>query len=174
MITTILLIVIIVLITINIWLSTTKKTPDYSEDLKNRLIKIDSDLSKIDPLLRDEFSRSRDESQKSFKDIREELSNSFKILGDTLTKTVADLSFAQKNQFETFSKQLNDFVKDFFKKNKVGKHINAHWISSIYQLYNSFVDKSGTSSYAHHGRNTVVVFVFFGICWFCKSYSLEI
>ena len=120
MTTTILLIVIIVLITINIWLSTTKKTPDYSEDLKNRLIKLDSDLSKIDPLLRDEFGRSREESQKSFKDNREELSNSFKILGDTLTKTVADLSFAQKNQFETFSKQLNDFVKDFneFQKQK--------------------------------------------------------
>jgi len=120
MTTTILLIVIIALIAINIWFSATKKTQDNTEDLKTRLIKIDSDLSKIDPLLRDEFGRSREESQKSFKDNREELSNSFKNLGDTLTKTVADLSYAQKNQFETFSKQLNDFVKDFneFQKQK--------------------------------------------------------
>jgi DNA recombination protein RmuC len=41
-------------------------------------------LTKIDPLLRDEFARNRDENQKSFKDNREELNNSFKNLGDTL------------------------------------------------------------------------------------------
>ena len=75
-------------------------------------------MTKIDPLIRDEFARNRGENQKSFKDNREELNNSFKVLGDTLTKTVTDLSNAQKNQFDTFSKQLIDLVKSFDEKTK--------------------------------------------------------
>jgi DNA recombination protein RmuC len=115
---TILLIAVIILIGINIWLTATKKVQDNSEELKNKLLKIDSDLGKIDPLIRDEFARNRDENQKSFKDNREELNNSFKNLGDTLTKTLTDLSSAQKNQFDTFTKQLNELVKSFDEKTK--------------------------------------------------------
>lgn len=80
MITTILLIAVIILIAINIWLTATKKVQDNSEELKSNLLKIDLDLAKIDPLMRDEFARNRDENQKSFKDNREELNNSFKNL----------------------------------------------------------------------------------------------
>jgi DNA recombination protein RmuC len=106
MITTVLIIVLIIIAIINVWLTLTKK--DIGE-LKEKLIKIDSDLSRIDPLIRDEFGRSRDESQKAFRENREELNSSFKFLGDNLTKTVTDLSSAQKSQFEIFSKQLKDF-----------------------------------------------------------------
>jgi DNA recombination protein RmuC len=98
--------VLIIIAIINVWLTLTKK--DIGE-LKEKLIKIDSDLSRIDPLIRDEFGRSRDESQKAFRENREELNSSFKFLGDNLTKTVTDLSSAQKSQFEIFSKQLKDF-----------------------------------------------------------------
>src|SRR3989339_81450 len=115
---TILIIVLIVLVIINIWLTVTKRVTDNSEVLKSKLIKIDSDLSRLDPLIRDEFSRSRDETQKSFKDNREELNNSFKLLGENLTKTVTDLSNAQKNQFETFSNQLADLIKSIDEKTK--------------------------------------------------------
>ncbi|MDD3773114.1 MAG: DNA recombination protein RmuC [Weeksellaceae bacterium] len=113
MITILLIIILIVLVIFNIWLTLTKKVTINIEELKEKLIKIDSDLSKIDPLIRDEFGRSRDESQKAFKENREELNNSFKLLGESLTKTVTDLSNAQKNQFEIFSKQLGELVKTF-------------------------------------------------------------
>ena len=118
MIETILLIGLIVLAIINIWLTVTRKVTDNCEEFNSKLIKIDSDLSRLDPLIRGEFGRSREESQKSFKDNREELNNSFKLLGDNLTKTVTDLSNAQKNQFETFSKQLADLLKSFDEKTK--------------------------------------------------------
>jgi DNA recombination protein RmuC len=52
--------------------------------------------------MRDEFSRSREESQRSFRENREELNLSFKLLGDSLTKIVVELSSAQKSQFELF------------------------------------------------------------------------
>jgi DNA recombination protein RmuC len=118
MIITILLIVVIFLIAINIWITVAKKVQNHSEELCNNLIKIDSSLAKIDPLIRDEFARNRDENQKSFKDNREELNSSFKVLGDTLSKTVTDLSSAQKNQFDTFSNQLNELIKTFDEKTK--------------------------------------------------------
>ncbi len=62
-------------------------------------------LSKLEPAIRDEASQTRDENQASFKLDREELANSFKFLGDTLSNTVKDLLEVQKNQFEIF--QIN-------------------------------------------------------------------
>ena len=118
MTTTILIMLLIVLVIINIWITLTKKDSGKNEDLAVKLIKIDTDISRIDPLIRDEFSRSRDESQKAFKENREELNNSFKLLGESLTKTVTDLSNAQKNQFEIFSRQLGDLIKSFDDKMK--------------------------------------------------------
>lgn len=105
MLITVLLILLITLVIVNIVLSIITNKKNSSD----RLIKIDSDLNKIDPLMRDEFARSRDENRHSFKENREELNYSFKLLGENLTKNVTDLSLAQKNQFDTFSNQLKDF-----------------------------------------------------------------
>lgn len=89
-------------------------------------MKIESELSRIDALMRDEFGRSRDESHRSLKENREELNNSFKILGDSLTKNVSELSSSQKNQFETFSGQFALNVKEFndLQKQKFDELIN--------------------------------------------------
>ncbi len=116
MIIPILLAVIIALLVLNIWLTITRKVQDNSEDLNTKLIKMDSDLTKIDPLIRSEFGQNRIENQKSFKENREELNNSFKTLGDTLTNTITGLSTAQKNQFDTFSNQLTELLKSFEEK----------------------------------------------------------
>ncbi|MCX7736087.1 MAG: DNA recombination protein RmuC [Candidatus Kapabacteria bacterium] len=118
MMTTVFIVLLIVLVIINIWLTLTKKVSSNNEELKEKLIKIESNLSRIDSLIREEFGRSRDESQKAFKENREELNNSFKLLGESLTKTITDLSNAQKNQFEIFSNQLSELVKSFDNKMK--------------------------------------------------------
>lgn len=145
MITTVLIIVLIVLVIINIWFTLTKKVSVNIEELKEKLIKIDTDLSRVDPLIRDEFGRSRDENQKAFKENREELNNSFKLLGENLTKTVTDLSSAQKNQFEIFSKQLGDLVKTFNEKMKnIQVHLDKSAKENRLELTNSlksFEDK---------------------------------
>jgi len=112
MILIILLSIIILLIVIHILLTLFKKEPDRFAELKEKIIQSDAALSKIDPLVRDEFGRNREESQRSFKENREELNQSFKLLGDTLTKTVAELSNAQKGQFELFSNRQEQIRKD--------------------------------------------------------------
>lgn len=105
--TTVLLIAIIILISGNIVFTLSKKS--NSRDI----IKLDTDVTKLDTLLREEFARNRQENQKSFKENREELNQSFKTLGDSLTKTMAALASLQKNQFDSFSTQFVQNVKDF-------------------------------------------------------------
>ncbi|MCX7726417.1 MAG: DNA recombination protein RmuC, partial [Chitinispirillaceae bacterium] len=108
-----LLFLIILLITTNIFLTIFKKSAQKSDEFKELLIKIDSEVTKISPLLREEFKSSREESYKAFRENREELNNSFKILGDTLSKTINDLSSTLTNQLDIFTKQLNELIKSF-------------------------------------------------------------
>jgi len=111
--------------------SFTQKSKDNTDALKNQLIKIDSDLTKIDPLIRDEFSRNREENQRSSKDNREELNTSFKLLGESLSKTVTDLSNAQKSQFETFSKQLSNLQELMEKSAKENRSEQTNSLKSF-------------------------------------------
>jgi len=114
---------IVILLIINIVISIFKKPIVGVDVLKDKLIRLESELNRIDPLMRDEFSRTREENQKQSRDNREELSNSFKVLGDRLSSTVTDLSKAQHNQFEIFSNQLNELIRNFEEKNR---HLLEH------------------------------------------------
>lgn len=111
----ILLIVLVVIGIISLIIQLTKKTTiDISQDL----VKFESATNRIESTIKDEFGRSRNENQEAFKSNREELNNSFRLLSENLTKTVTDLSNAQKNQFETFSKQLDILVRTVDEKIK--------------------------------------------------------
>lgn len=116
---TILLIVLIVTVIINIIFTLNKKSSSSDNtEVLSQMGSLNSEIKRIDPLIREEFSINRTENQKSFKDNREEISNSFKILSDVLTKTVADLSHAQKNQFDTYSSKISELTKSFDEKTK--------------------------------------------------------
>lgn len=119
MTTTILLITLIVLAIIILVFIGTKRTNNSSNDLKTNLSEIEKRIQRLEPAIRDEFARNREENQKNNKNNREELSNSFLALGGSLSKTVSELSNAQKNQFEIFSKQLSDVISSFEYKTKL-------------------------------------------------------
>lgn len=110
-ITEILLIAVVLLIIVNIVLTVSKRTNTDTADLKNQLLTANSDISKIDPLIRNEFSNNRDEIQKGARDTREELNNLFRNLGELLTTSITKLSEIQKGQLETFSNQLESLTK---------------------------------------------------------------
>lgn len=107
-----------VLIVIVLLLLLFKKHTQNNQPIIEQLYKADIMLSKFEPAIREEASRTRDENQASFKTNREELSNSFKMLSDTLSSTVKNLSEVQKSQFETFSTQLSELVKSSDEKTK--------------------------------------------------------
>lgn len=104
------LVIIIVLLLINIFLSVFKK-PKQNNDFKEELAKHVLEFGKIDQLIRSEFSTNREEAQKNSRQTREELANSFKTFGETLTKNINDLSNGQRDQFGNFSDQLQTLTK---------------------------------------------------------------
>ncbi|MDL2227678.1 DNA recombination protein RmuC [Odoribacter sp. OttesenSCG-928-L07] len=117
--TTILIIVLLIISIVTLTITLTKKSVVNTDEINEKLLRIDTTLSKLDSIIRDEFARNREENQKSFKDNREELNNSFKLLGDNLSRTVMDLSNTQKNQFDIFSKQLAELLKNFDEKTRI-------------------------------------------------------
>ena len=78
-------------------------------EMSDKLARLDTDLLRVDGLIREELGRGRSENQAALKSNREELNNAFKLLGDNLTKTIAELSNAQKNQFDLFAQNVKEF-----------------------------------------------------------------
>ncbi len=122
--TEILLLIILVLIIVNLILVITKKTGNNSNELKSEINKANTEITRIDPLVRSEFSNNRDEIQRGAKNTREELNNSFKTFGETLTNNITDLSNIQKKQLETFSIQLQSLTKS--NEEKIDKLITSN------------------------------------------------
>ena len=118
MTTIILLIVLISIGIVNICLIFIKKpveNPEVTkerEETKERFVRLDSNLSRIDPLIRDEFGRSRDENQKSFKDNREELNNSLKSFEEKFTENVKSFNELQKQKFEDLINKQENIKKE--------------------------------------------------------------
>ena len=111
-ITEILLILGLILLVANLVATLLKKSSFNTDELKNEIVKTNLDVSKIDPLIRAEFSVNRDEIQKNSKESREELSNSIKSFSEQLSKIINDMSLSQKGQFETFSTFLQTMTKN--------------------------------------------------------------
>ena len=108
-----------------------RRSPGDSEELKNKLIAIESDLSKIDPLLRSEFSINRDETRKSFKENRTEQSCSLKSfedklreIRDTVEKKISELQIENSKKLdemratvdEKLQKTLENRLTESFKQ----------------------------------------------------------
>lgn len=117
-ITTILLVVLVLLVLVNLGVTFAGKAGKPDEGVHDKLKKIDAELARIDPLIRDEFARNRDEQQRSSAELRTELNRSFGILSESLGKTVTYLSSVQKTQLETFSNRLAELSKSFDEKTK--------------------------------------------------------
>jgi len=64
-------------------------------------------MGKIAPLLRDEIGRSREESQRTARETREELGNSFNRLSDTLNQNLNNVLSQQTQQNSAFTEQVS-------------------------------------------------------------------
>ncbi|MDR2044566.1 MAG: DNA recombination protein RmuC [Clostridium sp.] len=100
-------------------LAAVRKPSKASDD--RRFFQLEQSMEKI---LRDEFERgheasdraakdSREENSRASRESREELMNSFGVLNRSLAANMASLSDTQKKQFEAFSVQLKDLTETF-------------------------------------------------------------
>ncbi len=85
---TVIMLSAVLILQVFLLLSVLFKNREKGVDTGIKLRDIENQLNRIDPLVRDEFARSRDELQKSARDTREELSNSFRTLGEVLSGTM--------------------------------------------------------------------------------------
>lgn len=104
----ILLLILILLTVINI-LITIFKSPKTSHGLHDKLSKIEQEITRIDLIIRDEFSRNRNETEKSSREHRLELSQ-------TLDKFEQKLNLNFKEIREVVENKLKDIQEDNNKK----------------------------------------------------------
>ena len=77
------------------------------------IFKMAADLSKVDPVLRDEFSRNREETQRNAKENREEISSSFRKFIESLQSSSKDTREDLSKSLKSFEDRFSQNVKEF-------------------------------------------------------------
>lgn len=108
----ILLIAIVILLAINIIITIMKGKNKSDEGTREELIKFGTKLETIDPLIRSEFSRSREEISSSAKENRDELNATLDKFSGKFTDSVKDLNEQQRQQFKDFGDSQEKIRKD--------------------------------------------------------------
>ena len=93
------LILLVIIGIVNIILSTRKNDSSETDEFQRKLIKIDSDIARLDSILREELGRNREENQKSFRDNRTEQFNSLKSFEAAFTQNIKDFNELQAQKF---------------------------------------------------------------------------
>ncbi|MEJ5301918.1 MAG: DNA recombination protein RmuC [Bacteroidales bacterium] len=114
MLTEIFLVVISLLVVSVLILVISQRKGKHDEQLNERLIRLETEISRLDSLLREEWSRSREETRNSFRENREELNQSFGLLSDNLWRRLDELvSRHDQIRIETSNhlKEIRDTVE---------------------------------------------------------------
>ncbi|MFH1952846.1 MAG: DNA recombination protein RmuC [Pseudomonadota bacterium] len=77
----------------------------------SRLDAFEKAQERTERAVREEVAQSRDEQGKAAKDQRQELTEAFKLFGDSAIQRMMDVSSIQKGQLDAFSGQLTSFAK---------------------------------------------------------------
>ena len=89
-----------------------KKAPPIDPAiLVSRLDTFEKAQERIERVVREEGALSRDELGRMAREQRQELTDAFKIFGDSVVQRMMDVANTQKGQLETFSNQLGSFAK---------------------------------------------------------------
>lgn len=105
----ILLVMVIILLIINIYISIKPKGVDITPMQKN----IDQKLISVEKTLREEMSVNREESRKNEKSNRSEIAGSIDKLSSSILANMIELSKLQKNQFDTYSRTMERTLDAF-------------------------------------------------------------
>ncbi len=79
--------------------------------LASRLDAFEKAQERTERAVREEVAQSRDEQGKAAREQRQELTEAFKIFGDSIVQRMMDVASMQKGQLDAFSTQLGSFAK---------------------------------------------------------------
>ncbi|MGM9531087.1 DNA recombination protein RmuC [Intestinibacter sp.] len=104
-----LLIVIIILLVVNIYITIKPKSVDMDPIQRN----MEQKLISVEKALREEFTINREESRKNEQSNRTEIGSSIEKLSSSILSNMIDLSNLQKNQFDTYSRTMERTLDAF-------------------------------------------------------------
>ena len=87
------------------------RKPSQVDALASRLDAFEKAQERTERVVREEVAQSRDELGKSAREQRQELTEAFKIFGDSVVQRMTDVASMQKGQLDAFSSQLASFAK---------------------------------------------------------------
>jgi len=99
------LIVIMVLLLVILVSILLKRNEKGTEELKSEMLKFLTKLESIDPLIRDEFSRSREEINKNAREDRSELGENLNLFSEKFEKNITELNEQQRQKFRDFGEE---------------------------------------------------------------------
>ncbi len=106
--THILLLLLLFMGAYSIWYSNRTSNQQQSGESVDKLIKLDADISRMDPLIREEFGRNREENQRALRESREEQQMALMNFERRLSESARELNEMQRQKFEDLvSKQEN-------------------------------------------------------------------
>lgn len=80
-----------------------KKISGFDQELQN----LEKNQQRTESIVKEEIAKNRTETSQNNQLSRQEMSNSLKSFGDSLLSRMAEIAGLQKNQLDTFSKQLS-------------------------------------------------------------------
>lgn len=104
--------VILLVATVALLLMLLKKASQADTSaLASRLDAFEKAQERTERAVREEVAQSRDEQGKAAREQRQELTEAFKIFGDSVVQRMMDVASMQKGQLDAFSTQLGSFAK---------------------------------------------------------------
>lgn len=107
--TEILLVIVIVLLIINIFISTRKEEVNMGKISEN----IENKFDNMQKSFREEFYTNREESRRNEQDNRQEIKVSIDSMTSSISRHIMNLSTLQQNQFDINSKNLENTLNSF-------------------------------------------------------------
>jgi DNA recombination protein RmuC len=87
------------------------RSKDPFTDLKEKLAAVDGGQQRIETAVKQEISRNREEMNLVGKESRQELAAAIRALGDSNATRITEIGGAQKNQLDSFARQLGGLTE---------------------------------------------------------------
>src|SRR6266545_2275823 len=87
------------------------RNKDPFTEIKEKLATVDGGQQRIETALKQEISRNREEMNLVAKESRQELAAAIRVLGDSNATRITEIGEAQKNQLDSFARQLGGLTE---------------------------------------------------------------
>lgn len=97
---------------ISMWFSFRKSNESSKQDGLDKLIKLDADISRMDPLIREEFARNREENLRALREARQEQEQALLSFEKRFSDSVKDLNEMQRVKFDDLVQKQENIRKN--------------------------------------------------------------